>query len=67
MALSLSVLVLALGFGYLLYTLYSVLFDPLKDVPGPFFARFTRFWELLRVHECAFEEVNIALHKRYGE
>jgi hypothetical protein len=37
-------LVLAVAVGILiLYLILPVLFDPLRDIPGPFLARFTRY------------------------
>ncbi|KAJ5305480.1 Cystathionine beta-synthase core [Penicillium atrosanguineum] len=47
-------------------TIYQVLFSPLRTVPGPFFARWTRLWELFEVCQGHFEKTNIELHKRYG-
>ena len=41
--------------------------DPLKDVPGPFWARFTRLWELRASMQGKFEQDNIKLHERYGQ
>ncbi|KAF2131728.1 pisatin demethylase [Dothidotthia symphoricarpi CBS 119687] len=45
---------------------FKTLFSPLRRVPGPFLARFTRLWEatLLRSQDYALS--NIALHKKYG-
>lgn len=58
----------------LLVTSYSPLIalinaakDPLRDVPGPFLARFTRLWKLLKVHGGSFEEANFDLHQKYGK
>jgi hypothetical protein len=41
-------------------------FDPLRHVPGPFLARFTRLWYLKHVFYGKFEKINIELHKKYG-
>ncbi len=49
-----------------LYKVITVLRDPLRTVPGPFFARFTRLWYLRKVWRGDFEKTNIALHKKYG-
>ena len=51
---------------FFLYKLVFVLRDPLRTVPGPFFARFTRLWYLKAVWHGKFEKTNIALHKKYG-
>jgi hypothetical protein len=45
----------------------KALCSPLRSVPGPFLARFTRLWYLKNVWSGKFEQVNIDLHKRYGE
>ncbi|TIA11536.1 cytochrome protein [Aureobasidium pullulans] len=34
--------------------------------PGPFFARFTRLWELHAVRRGGFEKTHIALHEQHG-
>lgn len=49
------------------FYLYQLLSDPLRVIPGPFWARFSRFWELIQTRRSHFEEVNINLHKRYGK
>jgi hypothetical protein len=42
------------------------IFSPLRSVPGPFWARFSRFWYFKRVYHGNFEHDNIELHRRYG-
>lgn len=42
-------------------------FSSLRDVPGPFFARFTRFWHLREVWHGTFPMTNAKLHRKYGE
>ncbi|KAF2689030.1 pisatin demethylase [Lentithecium fluviatile CBS 122367] len=42
------------------------LLSPLRTVPGPFLARFTRLWEIHAVRSRDFATYNIALHKKYG-
>lgn len=42
------------------------LFSPLKDIPGPFWTRFTTLWYFDRVRKAHFEQDNIRLHKQYG-
>lgn len=46
--------------------LYRALASPLRDVPGPFLARFTRLWKLYTIYSGRFEQINILLHKKYG-
>ncbi|KAJ9641627.1 hypothetical protein H2204_002689 [Knufia peltigerae] len=51
---------------WVLFQLFSYLRDPLRDIPGPFTARFSRLWYLKEVASGRFEKTNIALHKKYG-
>lgn len=39
---------------------------PLRHVPGPFWAKFSRLWKLFEISRGSFEKTNIILHKRYG-
>ncbi len=54
------------GIIYLLYVVISAFFKPLRAIPGPFFARFTRLWYLREIHKGHFEQTNIDLHRKYG-
>jgi hypothetical protein len=45
----------------------KAILDPLRNIPGPFLARFTRLWYLKHVWGGKFEQANIELHKRFGE
>lgn len=38
----------------------------LRNVPGPFFAKFTDLWRLLDVHKGSHHWTVIELHRRYG-
>jgi hypothetical protein len=60
---SLAALLVLIIFKYV----YQTLASPLRSVPGPILARFTRLWEIHAVckHENAFH--NIALHEKYGK
>ncbi|RAO74216.1 uncharacterized protein BHQ10_010228 [Talaromyces amestolkiae] len=49
-----------------LYYLIEPLLRPLRDIPGPFLARYTRLWELYQNWRGQFEHVTVALHKQYG-
>ncbi|KIW16028.1 hypothetical protein PV08_06079 [Exophiala spinifera] len=51
---------------WVLFQLFSYLRDPLRDIPGPLAARFTRLWYLKEVACGRFEQTNIALHRKYG-
>ncbi|GIZ48492.1 hypothetical protein CKM354_001155000 [Cercospora kikuchii] len=46
--------------------LVRAIFDPLRTVPGPSLARFTRLWEVWQVCKGDFEKTNVELHRRYG-
>ncbi|KAK5723191.1 hypothetical protein LTR17_013911 [Elasticomyces elasticus] len=45
---------------------FHLVFDPLRDIPGPFAARFTRLWELQQIRGNKFEQTNEELHAKYG-
>lgn len=47
--------------------LYQTLTSPLRDVPGPFLARFTRLWEIQAVLKHDSPTFNITLHEQYGK
>ncbi|EXJ91083.1 hypothetical protein A1O1_04190 [Capronia coronata CBS 617.96] len=49
-----------------LLSLYRSLTSPLRSVPGPFLARFGRFYYFWRVSWGRWEHDNIALHRKYG-
>lgn len=40
---------------------------PLRDVPGPWLAKFSRVWQLKAVHARTFQKTNLDLHRRYGK
>lgn len=40
--------------------------SPLRSVPGPFWARFSRLWLFRKVWQGHFEADNIKLHRQYG-
>ena len=50
-----------------LQTLLRVCLSPLRSLPGPFFARFSRLWYLRQIWRGDFHKTNNELHKRYGE
>lgn len=59
--------ILALGAGlYAVFGLVTWLIDPLRSVPGPTIARFTRLWYLYKIYKGDFERTNVDLHKKYG-
>ncbi|KAK5058837.1 hypothetical protein LTR84_011101 [Exophiala bonariae] len=50
----------------IIWRVWRALATPLRDLPGPFTARFTRLWYLKNVWRGDFEKVNVRLHQRYG-
>ncbi|KAH6715260.1 cytochrome P450 oxidoreductase [Leptodontidium sp. MPI-SDFR-AT-0119] len=50
----------------LFYYLTAALLSPLRSIPGPFWARFTRWWKFIEIYRGEFEKTNIELHRRYG-
>lgn len=50
----------------LLYALFTRLFSPLRNIPGPLAARFTKLWYVSRVAKGRFQYENIDLHRQYG-
>lgn len=51
---------------YTISTLNSLFFSPLKNVPGPFLARMTRWWEYFMVQRGVSNLEYVSLHKKYG-
>ena len=51
----------------IIHSISSALLSPLRQQPGPFFARFSRLWYLEKVWRGDFESTNIGLHKKYGK
>ena len=54
-----------------LYTLVSKLYQayasPLKDVRGPWLARYTRFWYARSTFSRQSHKIHMDLHKKYGQ
>src|ERR1700753_1301501 len=51
----------------LIVSLYKFYDSPLKDVPGPFWARFTKIWYLRIIWSGKAHHINIDLHKKYAQ
>lgn len=51
---------------YTVYACYLVFFSPLRHIPGPFVARFSRIWEFYRVIRGDLNWRTISLHEKYG-
>lgn len=50
----------------IIYSLIRAAASPLRIVPGPFAARFSRLWYLRKVWTGELPRLNIELHRRYG-
>ena len=50
---------------HLLSHLYSLFFSPLRNIPGPFSARFSRLYYFAHVYGGHWERRNIKLHRQY--
>ncbi|KAK2676887.1 Cytochrome P450 [Fusarium oxysporum f. sp. vasinfectum] len=59
-------LAFCLTLGWFILTLVNVLRSPLRRVPGPFLARFTRLWLLKQVYFGTYPKTSIELHRKYG-
>ncbi|KAM3077369.1 hypothetical protein ACMFMG_006719 [Clarireedia jacksonii] len=51
---------------YILHILLSAAVSPLRHIPGPLLARFTRLWYCLSIYRGAYEREIICLHRKYG-
>lgn len=51
---------------YTVSVIHSLFFSPLKNVPGPFLARMTRWYEYLMVQRGDSNLEYVRLHKKYG-
>lgn len=51
---------------YVLYTIYQAYATPLRNVPGPSLARFTRIWLFRAIASRKWDQINIQLHRKYG-
>ncbi|PSK59404.1 Isotrichodermin C-15 hydroxylase [Elsinoe australis] len=59
-------LLFSLPLLFILYHIVKAFLSPLRNVPGPLLARFTKFWYLKSVWRGDFEKTNIALHDKLG-
>ncbi|KAF4929590.1 Pisatin demethylase [Colletotrichum viniferum] len=52
--------------AFLLYRIISAVRDPLRHIPGPFLARFTRLWLFRQYCRADYEKTDRTLHEKYG-
>ena len=48
------------------FFLCKAFLSPLRHIPGPLLARFTRLWLFREVYNSTFPLTNIELHQKYG-
>jgi hypothetical protein len=60
-----GVILLIIAF-YLVKWAFDLVRDPLRDIPGPFLARFTRLWLLRQYVKGDFQKTNLQLHDQCG-
>ena len=46
---------------------YRLLFHPLRKFPGPFTAKFTKFWHVWKCRDARNHRVMVEMHDKYGE
>ena len=51
---------------WFIQTLYNAYATPLRGVPGPWLAKFTRIWLFRAINSRKFERINLHLHQKYG-
>jgi cytochrome P450 len=56
--------IIALGAAVIGYALFL---DPLRNIPGPFLARFSRLWMVYHARRGDMHTTMIALHKKHGK
>ena len=50
----------------LLRTLYRAYATPLRNVPGPWAAQFTRLWYAKAIHSSQWQKIVVDLHRKHG-
>jgi hypothetical protein len=52
--------------GFVLYRLFQIFTDPLRSIPGPTLAKFTRYSYTRQLSRGDFQKQNIELHRKHG-
>ena len=50
----------------ILRAFYQAYKPTVRDIPGPWLAKYTRLWQLYAVYSRKFEKINVQLHRKYG-
>lgn len=61
-----AILLLAIVPGICLVNIIKHYCDPLRSIPGPFWAKFTRLWYLREMLTGKSRETVVKLHEDYG-
>jgi hypothetical protein len=62
-----DVILYILSTGILTLYAYTQFFDPLRKIPGPFLARWSRAWMVYHSWKGDMHTLMIALHKQHGK
>ena len=52
--------------AFIVRAIYQAYGTALRDIPGPWLAKFTRLWLLRAISSRSFQKINLDLHRRYG-
>ena len=52
---------------YLAWCIYVAYAGTLRDIPGPFVAKFSRLWQVWQIFKGDMEKTNILLHNKHGQ
>ena len=62
-----SVIIILLPLSaFIVRAIYQAYATALRDIPGPWQAKFTRLWLLRAISSRSFQKINLDLHRRYG-
>jgi hypothetical protein len=61
-----STISMAAGSVGLIYLIWMHEATPLKKIPGPFMARFSKLWMVYKTRQLKRHELDLELHKTYG-
>ena len=48
-------------------TLYAAYGTPLRNIPGPWLAKFSRIWLFNAINSRKFQTINLEIHRKYGQ
>lgn len=61
-----AILILLPLSAFIVRAIYQAYGTGLRDIPGPWQAKFTRLWLLRAISSRSFQKINLDLHRRYG-